>query len=40
MVLRILPFPGACFLAYVPWSWIWRQHWHNCCSSKKTRWCL
>jgi len=41
MVLRGLPFPKPCFLAYVPWSWLWRQHWRSCHISKtKTKWCL
>jgi len=41
MVLRSLPFSEACFLAYVPWSWLWCHHWRNCRISKtKTKWCL
>jgi len=41
MVLRSLPFPEACFLVYVPWGWLWRQHWRNCRISKtKTKSCL
>ena len=28
-------------LSYLlPWSWLWRQHWHNCHASKtKANWC-
>jgi len=41
MVLRSLPFLEACFLAYIPWSLLWRQCWCNCRISKtKTKWCL
>jgi len=41
MIFKSLPFSEACFLTYVPWCWLWRQHRHSCRISKtKTKWCL
>jgi len=41
MVLKSLPFLEACFLTYLPWSWLLRQHQRKCCISKtKTKWHL
>jgi len=38
---EVYHFQKSCFLAYVPRSWLWSQHWRNCRISKtKTKWCL